>query len=133
MRTFAWLCVIAGLLLAVASFVLTAHAPTVNPYPSLVAGFCLTTLGVIVRARASNRRMSKPRPEEPPAEIRVLPTQLQIGDWLFDETGEWKIIGRPFTTAGGKITHARVRKVSPSRLTDLRTWSAHEKISVKRA
>jgi len=58
---------------------------------------------------------------------------LQIGDRISDESAEWEIIGRPFTTAGGKITHARARKVSQPGLTDLRIWSAHERISVKRA
>jgi hypothetical protein len=71
-------------------------------------------------------------PPEPPGTARVLPMQLQVGDRLSDESGEWEIIGRPFTTAAGKITHARVRKVSPPGMTDLRTWNAHEKISVKR-
>ena len=76
--------------------------------------------------------MSQPRPEESRADIRILHAQLQIGDRLSDETGERKIIGRPFTTAAGKITHARVRSVNPSGLTDLRAWNAHAKISVKR-
>ena len=37
--------------------------------------------------------------------------ELQIGDRLVDETGEWEIIGRPYTTNVGKDAHARVRKV----------------------
>jgi len=32
--------------------------------------------------------------------------ELQLGDRLTDETGEWEIIG--FTTNGGKDVHARV-------------------------
>jgi hypothetical protein len=59
--------------------------------------------------------------------------ELRIGDRLTDETGEWEVIGRPFATAGGKNAHARVRKVSQPEATDLRSWSAHERISVKRA
>ena len=27
---------------------------------------------------------------------------LRVGDRLTDETGEWEVIGRPYTTAGGK-------------------------------
>ena len=45
MRVFAWICVTAGILFAIASFVLTARAPSVNPWPSLVAGFALTASG----------------------------------------------------------------------------------------
>jgi hypothetical protein len=59
--------------------------------------------------------------------------ELQIGDRLADETGEWEIIGRPYTTAGGKTAHARVQKLGQPDVTDLRTWGAHERIAVKRA
>jgi len=49
--------------------------------------------------------------------------QLSIGDRL----------GRPFTTAGGKAAHARVKKVSQPDVTEIRSWGAHERVSVKRA
>jgi len=51
---------------------------------------------------------------------------------MTDATGEWEVVGRPFTTAGGKNAHARVRKVSQPELTEIRTWGAHECIAVKR-
>jgi len=54
MRVLSWFCVVAGVLLAVVSFLLTAHAPTVSPWPSLVVGFCLTLLAVIVLAVQRN-------------------------------------------------------------------------------
>jgi len=28
--------------------------------------------------------------------------QLQVGDRLVDETGEWEVVGRPYTTAVGR-------------------------------
>ena len=62
---------------------------------------------------------------------RVLPMELQVGDRFAHETGEWEVVGRPFTTAGGKNAHARVRKVSQPGLTDLPTWGAHKKIRVR--
>jgi hypothetical protein len=31
----------------------------------------------------------------------VLPMQLQMGDRLTDETGEWEVVGRPYTTTRG--------------------------------
>jgi hypothetical protein len=40
--------------------------------------------------------MAKARPEKKPvasATRRVLPMELQVGDCLTDETGEWEIIG----------------------------------------
>jgi hypothetical protein len=81
--------------------------------------------------------MAKPGPEKRPdrakaTEARLLPMELRIGDRLTDETGEWEVIGRPFTTAGGKNAHARVRKAGQPEMTDLRSWSAHERINVKR-
>jgi hypothetical protein len=54
MRLFAWMCVVAGVLLAVTSFLITAHAPAVSPWPSLVGGFCLTALGIVLLAIQRN-------------------------------------------------------------------------------
>jgi hypothetical protein len=50
-----------------------------------------------------------------------------------NETGEWEVIGRPYTTAGGKTAHVGVRRVGKPDVTDIRMWGAHERISVKRA
>jgi hypothetical protein len=36
--------------------------------------------------------------------------QLQIGDRISNETGEWEVIGRPYTAAGGKTARVRVQK-----------------------
>jgi hypothetical protein len=58
---------------------------------------------------------------------------LRIGDRLTDETGEYEIIGRPYTTNAGKDAHARVQRVGDPAATELRTWGAHERINVKRA
>jgi hypothetical protein len=42
---------------------------------------------------------------------------LQVGDRITDETGDW----------------VRVQRVGEPTVTELRTWGAHERISVKRA
>ena len=52
-------------------------------------------------------QMAKPKPEkgresEPAGTTRVLPMQLQMGDRLTDGTGEWEVVSRPYTTAGGR-------------------------------
>jgi hypothetical protein len=49
------------------------------------------------------------------------------------ETGEWEIIARPYTTNAGKDAHVRVQKVGQPDVTEVRTWGAHERISVKRS
>jgi hypothetical protein len=82
--------------------------------------------------------MAKPKPEksresEPAGTTRVLPMQLQIRDRFADETGEWEVIGRPYTTNAGKDAHARVQKVGQPDVTEIRTRGAHERVSVKRA
>jgi len=68
-----------------------------------------------------------------PAERRVLPMQLQVGDRLADETGECEVIGRPYTTAGGKDARVRVQRIGQPDVTEIRIWRAHERVSVKRA
>jgi hypothetical protein len=96
--------------------------------------------------------MAKPRPEKkgqkkrptqpqlpgmppplPPGTTRVLPMQLQIGDRFTDSTGEWEVVGRPYTTAGGKNTHVRVQRVNQPGVTEVKLWGSYEKVSVRRA
>jgi len=82
--------------------------------------------------------VAKPRPGKkgeptPPPELRVLPMDLRVGDRLVDETGEWEVIGRPYTTAAGKTAHVRVQRVGQPGVTDIRFWGAHERVGVKRA
>jgi hypothetical protein len=59
--------------------------------------------------------------------------ELRVGDRLVDETGEWEIVGRPYTTAGGKNARVRVQRVGEPAVSDLRTWGAHERVAVRRA
>jgi len=56
-------------------------------------------------------------PPSPIGTVRVLPIQLQIGDRLCDEAGEWEVVGRPQTTAGGKET---------------RLWGSYERVTMIR-
>ena len=79
--------------------------------------------------------VAKPRPEnrrEPEAITKVLPIDLRLGDRLTDETGEYEIIGRPYTTRGGKDAHVRVKRVDNPEVTMIRTYAAHERIAVRR-
>ena len=62
----------------------------------------------------------------------VFPMQLQIGDKLSDETGQWEVVGRPHTTGGGKKTEARVQRADKPGLTETRTWGSYEKVMVLR-
>ncbi len=82
--------------------------------------------------------MSRSRPEkkrEPEAapETKILPMDLRVGDRLADETGEWEVIGRPYTTAGGKDARVRVQRAGKLGGTEIRIWRAHERVNVKRA
>jgi len=59
--------------------------------------------------------------------------QLQIGDRITDEAGEWEVTGRAFTTVGGKNANVRVRPIKQPTVTEIRVWGAHERVGVKRA
>jgi hypothetical protein len=76
--------------------------------------------------------MAKPKPERV-GTTRVLPMQLQMGDRLTDETGEWEVVGRPYTTARGKDARVRVQRAGKPGGTEIRIWRAHERVRVKRA
>jgi hypothetical protein len=86
------------------------------------------------RERNGGAQPPLPGTREPaaPAATRILPMQLQVGDRLADETGEWEVASRPHTTAGGKIAHVRVRRVDQPAVVEERTWGAHERVEVKR-
>jgi hypothetical protein len=84
-----------------------------------------------------SRQLMAKRPEKKAApskapELRVLPMQLQIGDRRADERAEWQVIGRPYTTAGGKTVHVCVESVKQPGATDTRTFGAHGRVAVKR-
>ena len=78
--------------------------------------------------------MAKPRTEKKrePAEPTVLPMELQVGDRITDETGEWEVIRQPYSTAEGRIGHARVQRINEPASWEIRSWDASKRISVKR-
>ena len=68
-----------------------------------------------------------------PATRRVLPMELQVGDRLADETGARQVIGRMYMSNAGKNAHVRVKRVGQPDVSELRTWGARERVTVKRA
>ena len=60
----------------------------------------------------------------PPTTSTVLPMQLRVGDRFVDETGEWKVVGPPYSTGGGKIVHARVQRIDQPASGEVRSWDA---------
>jgi hypothetical protein len=84
--------------------------------------------------------MAKPRREKtreekmptPPTEQRVLPMQLQIGDRLLDETGEYEVVGWPTRPPPERgLTFAS--GANKPDVTMIRIWAAHEGLAVMRA
>jgi len=80
---------------------------------------------------ARPKRQKEPAPLKTP-EPRLLPMQLQIGDRFTDSRGEWRVTGRPFTTAAGKNAHARAELVTQPTVTEIHFWGAHERVVVRR-
>ena len=64
-------------------------------------------------------------------DVRLLPMQLQVGDRLVEPTGEWEIVTLPYTT--GNSVQVRVQRVGAPGTDGIRSWSAHERIAVRRA
>jgi len=58
---------------------------------------------------------------------------IRPGDVLSDSRSDWAVISPPFCTRAGGIVYVRVRKVDQPDWTNLLTWGAHERVSVKRA
>jgi hypothetical protein len=80
--------------------------------------------------------MARPRPtkksEPAPPAARVFAMELRTGDRITDETGEWEITAFVVCGRPGKNVHARMKKVDQPDVTEIRTWGAHGRISVKR-
>jgi hypothetical protein len=58
--------------------------------------------------------------------------ELQVGDRLANEKGEWEIIAPPYRTAGGRIIHARIQRIGEPDSWEIWNWDASKHISVKR-
>ena len=56
---------------------------------------------------------------------------LRVGDRLVDETGEYEVIGQPYTTAAGKQARVRAQRVDHPEVTMVRVWGAHERVAVR--
>jgi hypothetical protein len=81
--------------------------------------------------------MAKPQSSEDhpskPAALHVFPMSLRLGDVLADESAEWRVIGHPFTTAGGKTVNVRVESVRQPGATQMRAWGCARARGVRRA
>src|SRR5438128_10656968 len=77
-------------------------------------------------------RPSKKREPQSAADNKIPPVELRVGDRLSDETGEWEVIAPPYSTAEGRIVHARVQRINEPASWEIRSWDASRRISVKR-
>jgi hypothetical protein len=67
------------------------------------------------------------------ADILIPPIQLQLDDLLADQNYEWRVVGSPFTIAGGQTVHICVESVRQAGVTEMRTWEAEARVGVRRA
>lgn len=81
----------------------------------------------------ARQRPSKKHEPQAAGDTKILPMELQVGDRLADEIGELEVIGQPYTTAGGRVVHARVQRIDQPTTWEIRNWDAFKRISVKRA
>ncbi len=82
--------------------------------------------------------MARPRPEkkreaQAAADTKILPMELQVGDRLADGTRDWEVIAPPYSTAGGRMVHARVQRIDEPASWVIRSWDASKLLSVKPA
>jgi len=74
----------------------------------------------------------KKRTPQGAVDPKILPTELQVGDRLADDTREWEVIAAPYSTAGGRMVHARVQRIGEPDSWQIRSWDAPKPISVRR-
>ncbi len=74
----------------------------------------------------ARQRPEKKREPQAAAVTKIRPIDLRVRDRLTDESSEWEIIGRPYTTAFGKTANVRLQRVGQQGVTHLRTWGEPE-------
>jgi hypothetical protein len=79
---------------------------------------------VVARSRLDRRHFEDWR------DVRVVLDRR--GDRITESSGEWEVVGRPYTTNGGKNAHVRVQRASQPGVTETKMWGAYEKVSVRR-
>jgi hypothetical protein len=82
--------------------------------------------------------IARPRPEKKreaqgAADTKILPMELQVGDRLADGTRDWEVFAPPYSTAGGRMVHARVQRIDDPASWEIRSWDASKRLSVKPA
>src|SRR5262249_62115664 len=70
----------------------------------------------------------KKRKPQAAADPKILPTDLQVGDRLGDDTGEWEVIAAPYSTAGGGVIPPRVPRIGEPARWQIRTRDALQPI-----
>jgi hypothetical protein len=78
-------------------------------------------------------RSSKKREPKSTADNKILPIDLRVGDRLPNERGEWEVIAPPYSTAEGRVVHARVQRINEPASWEIRSWDAAKRIRVGRA
>jgi hypothetical protein len=84
-------------------------------------------------AKARPEKRQEKKPAKLPDDQRSLPMQLKIGDRIVEETGLWEVIAWPSLSGDAKTTHVGVRRVARPDVIEVRSWGAHERVSVRRA
>ena len=81
----------------------------------------------------ANSPSEKKRKPQALDDTKILPPELQVGDRLADDAEEWVVIAAPYSTAGGRMIHARVQRINEPDSWEIRSWDAAKRISVVRA
>lgn len=91
--------------------------------------------------RAACKRCGTPKPQREEAADQLAPPRagrrgaayhlgpadgIRIADRFIDETGESKIVGRPFTMRGDKAVHGKVRRAGYAGSVRQAIWPAHK-------
>ena len=50
---------------------------------------------------------------------------------MTDSSGEWEVVGRPYTTARGKNSHVRDQRMDKPGVMETRLWGSYEKVTVR--
>jgi hypothetical protein len=64
--------------------------------------------------------------------VLLLPMEIQVGDRFTDHGFEWEVLTQPTAMRGAKTLRARIRRPGLPETEREMTWSAHERVAVRR-
>jgi hypothetical protein len=84
------------------------------------------------KGRKPRERHAKPETAKRGHALSLLPMEIHVGDRFAAQGFEWEVLTHPAALHGAKSLRARIRRPGPPETEREMTWSAHERVEIRR-